>query len=185
VNKNLGVGQYFFSDIKKEGCLLYDSGNFRLTKKRKLKPEEEKRIAQNYFDHWFEKANGFFIDFNHAYDREDYALAAFYLHQVTETCYKAILGVFTRYIPNEHFLRKMNKMAARHDSALKDIFPKETRADRKRFKLLDYAYIGGRYDPEFWISEDDLKELAVHVTDLLKITEKICKEKIRGFAAQQ
>ena len=57
INIKLAEGQYFYTDVKKEGCLLYDSGNFKLARKHKLKPDEKKRIAQDYYDHWFDKAN--------------------------------------------------------------------------------------------------------------------------------
>ena len=56
LNIQLAEGQYFFADIKKEGCMLYNSGNYKLARKRKLKPTEQQRIAQDHFDHWFESA---------------------------------------------------------------------------------------------------------------------------------
>jgi len=45
VNKMLGEGQYFFSDIKKEGIALYDTGNITLADQRDLTPEERQAIA--------------------------------------------------------------------------------------------------------------------------------------------
>ncbi len=36
VNKLLEKGQYFFSDIKKEGVLLYDSGEYQLSEAKEL-----------------------------------------------------------------------------------------------------------------------------------------------------
>ena len=68
LNIQLAEGQYFFSDIKKEGCFLYDSENFKLAKKRKLKSDEQKRIAQDYYDSWFESAKDFWFMFEKCFE---------------------------------------------------------------------------------------------------------------------
>ena len=49
VNNALSRRQYFFTDIKKEGVLLYDSKKFKLEKAHKLSPEERKQTAQEDF----------------------------------------------------------------------------------------------------------------------------------------
>ncbi len=64
---------------------------------------------------------------------------------------------------------------------MKNIFAKINEEDEERFKLLEYAYIGGRYDPNYRISKEDLEILAKDVKKLLKLTEEICQEKIRSF----
>ena len=181
LNIKLAEGQYFYTDVRKEGCLLHDSDNFELARKRELKPEEEKRIAQDYFDHWIKKAKSFFIDFNNAYGREDYTQAAFHLHQATESSYKTILLVFSNYNPNEHLLGLLSSMAAEYDTALKGIFPRKTKQEQDRFELLDSAYIGARYDPDYRISKEDLEYLSARVKLLLDLTERICKAKIESF----
>src|SRR6185295_12894995 len=50
VNRRLGRAQYFFTDIKKEGILLYNSGKFQLQEARELSPTERKRLAQEDFN---------------------------------------------------------------------------------------------------------------------------------------
>jgi HEPN domain-containing protein len=181
LNIQLAEGQYFFTDIKKEGRLLYDTSRYKLARKRKLKPAEQKRITQDHFDHWFTKAKSFFIDFNNAYDREDYNQAAFHLHQATEASYKAILLVFTGYNPNEHYLLVLGHMAGKHERALRNIFPRKTEEQEELFTLLDYAYIGARYDPDYKITKQQLEYLAERVKVLQELTERICKEKIESF----
>ncbi len=59
LNKKISKGEYFFTDIKNEGILLYDSKQFKLARKRKLKPKERREIAQEDFDYWFESSNEF------------------------------------------------------------------------------------------------------------------------------
>lgn len=178
INIQLAEGRYFFSDIKKEGAMLYDSGKFKLADKRELKPVEQQRIAQDYFDEWFEQAQHFYDDFESNLKKERYKKAAFELHQAAERSYKTVLLVFTEYNPCEHLLGMLGRMAVKHEPKLEGIFPQETREDEELFELLDYAYIGARYDPMYVIRLDQLEVLAKRVKKLMDLTEKACKERI-------
>ncbi len=181
LNIKLAEGQYFYTDVKKEGIALYDSRKIQLARKRRLNKKEQKRIAQDYFDSWFTSAKDFFIDYNNAFQRGSYKKAAFELHQAAESCYKAILLVFSNYSPNEHLLKNLGQDSEQFYPELKDIFPKTTRKDQDRFKLLEYAYIGGRYDPRYVISKESLELLAKDVKKLIDLTNEICKEKIESI----
>ena len=181
LNINLAEGQYFFTDIKKEGVMLFDSKKYKLATKRKLKPKEKQRIARDHFSSWFKSAKTFFSQYENAVKMTDYKNAAFQLHQSVESSYKSILLVFTNYNPNEHFLWMLGQRTAKYHPDLKTLFPKKNQKDKDRFKLLDDAYIGGRYDPDFRISKGDLEILAKDVKKLLKLTEEICEEKINSF----
>lgn len=187
LNKKLSEGQYFFSDIKKEGIMLFDTGNFELAEEKKLSAEEKRQIAQKHFDYWFNRAKGFsrlfMMDFENpnTADSEN-GLMAFNLHQVAESCYKGILLVFTNYTPREHFLEILGKKSEKCSSEFSNIFSKATKEDEDRFNLLEYAYIGGRYDPDYYISKEDLEILAKYVQKLLTLTEDICKQEIKSFA---
>lgn len=186
LNKKLSEGQYFFSDIKKEGILLFDTGKFELVEEKKLSAEEKQQIAQKHFDYWLNRAKGFsrlfMMDFENpnTADSEN-GLMAFNLHQVAESCYKGILLVFTNYTPREHFLEILGKKAEKCSPEFKDIFPKSNKEGEDRFNLLEYAYIGGRYDPDFRISKEDLENLTKYVQKLLTLTEEICKNEIESF----
>ncbi len=186
LNIQLAEGQYFFKDIRREGCLLYDSGSSKLARKRKLKPEEQKRIAEDYYHNWFKSARMFFDHFEHDMvrglnDKSFFKLAAFHLHQSAEASYKAVLLVFAGYSPNEHYLGLLGRMAAEHEALLLKIFPQTTDKEEEQFRLLDYAYIGARYDPDYYITKEDLEYFSERVKILLELTEKICKEKIQSF----
>ncbi len=181
LNARLSEGQYFYTDVKKEGCLLYDSGKFKLTRRRKLKLAEQRRIAEEYYRKWFGMADEFY-----RCERDDIKdnrlnLAAFHLNQATESCYKAILLVFTDYCPHEHFLGMLGDMAAEQDRRLSVVFPRKTRREDTLFKLLDAAYIDARYNPDFSVTEDELEYLAGRVKILLELTEKICRARIESI----
>ena len=181
LNISLAEGQYLLTDIKKEGVYLYDSKKYKLANKRKLKPNEKQRIAQDYLDHWFERASNFLEKFELMFSKGKFTDAAFDLHQVAESAYKTILLVFTNYNPQEHYLGMLGRSTAKYHPELITLFPKKTQKEKDRFKLLDYAYIGGRYDPSYRISKEDLEILAKDVKKLLKITKEICKDKITDF----
>lgn len=181
LNIGLAEGQYLLTDIKKEGFYLYDSKKYKLANKRKLKPNEKQRIAQDYFDHWFERASNFLEKFELMFSKGKFTDAAFDLHQVAESSYKTILLVFTNYNPQEHYLGILGRSTAKYHPELANLFPKKTQKEKDRFKLLDYAYIGGRYDPEYRISPEDLEILAKDVKKLLKTTKEICESKISDF----
>jgi len=72
-------------------------------------------------------------------------------------------------------------MAEKAHPAINDIFPQKTKQERDQLRLLDYAYIGARYDTKFKISNSDLEPLSSRVKKLLGLTKKTCKEKIQRF----
>ncbi len=119
--------------------------------------------------------------FENALRDKSFNEAAFSLHQATERSYKAILLVFTEYNPNEHYLLILGHMAGKHDRGLREVFPMETAEQEELFNLLDYAYIGARYDPDYKITKQQLEQLAPCVKKLHEVTKKICLAKIERF----
>ncbi|OFW81287.1 MAG: hypothetical protein A3D15_01135 [Alphaproteobacteria bacterium RIFCSPHIGHO2_02_FULL_40_34] len=182
LNIKLSEGQYFFSDIKDEGIMLYDSGKFQLAEKKRLTLQEQKRIAQDYFDEWFVNgAEEFFVDYQNCFNRSNYKKAAFELHQAAEHAYKSVLLVLSNKCPQGHFLKHLGNDVRQICSLMDNVFFITNRREENRFNLLEYAYIGGRYDPHFRIFLDDLDILATEVRKLLDLARKVCEEKIRSF----
>jgi HEPN domain-containing protein/predicted nucleotidyltransferase len=181
VNEKLSEGNYFFSDIKKEGVLLYDSRRKRLVRKRKLNIEEIKRQAQDYFNEWFESANGFLRTFQFNLSEKDYKIAAFQLHQATERYYHTVTLVFTDYKHKTHDLEELGQIASTLDLEFKKIFPRKTQTEKHHFTLLQRAYVDARYKKDYRITEKELEYLAKRVVKLRDLTEKVCKDKIKSF----
>ncbi len=181
IKKRLKEIHFFFSDIVKEGCLLYDSGRYKLNVGKELTPAQQVKVAKEHFEHWFEKANDFYEHFEFGFQKRKYKTSAFLLHQAAESAYKALLLVFTNYIPRNHFLVAADDQVHEVLPEMKEIFPRETESDKELFELFDYAYIGARYDKDFEISKKDLEYLSGRVKLLLELTEKLCKEKIKDL----
>lgn len=184
LNRRLRKGQYFFSDIKKEGICLYNFGRFELAEEKELLPKEYKRLAEEDFNHHFFTANEFFLNFCNALDRQSYNIAAFELHQATENLYSAILLTLTRYKPNTHDLKKLGKRVASVEPEFLKVFPQGTEEERKHFELLRKAYVSARYNKNYKITPEELRWLTSRVEVLRDMTEEICKKKIESFDNQ-
>ena len=187
LNIKLAEGQYFYTDIKKEGCVLYDSGRHALAEERVLDERERQRIAQDHFDHWFKRATMFFDSFKENLqkgktDPDYFNMAAFNLHQAAEASYKTMLLVFTNYNPNEHLLDLLIDETREFSGELESVFPRKTQQEQDLFSLLDYAYIGARYDPGYKISAEGLAYLGERVEMLVGIVERVCVGKIGRMA---
>ncbi len=181
VNKALAHGHYFFTDLKKEGVVLYDSGEFKLARPRKLNPKERRGMAKAHFRDWFTSAGEFVIDFKNAFERGSYKKAAFELHQAVERFYAAILLVFTNYRPKIHDLETLTHMVGGCDPAFLTVFPRATDEQKECFDLLKRAYIEARYSSAYRITKTQLEYLGARVQELQELTMKICKARIDSY----
>jgi len=180
-NKHLENADYFFTDIKKEGILLYDSKKFKLAKAKELSPKEIQTKANEDFKYWFTKAKDFFMNFWFSFEKRRYNTAAFLLHQVTENLYHTILLVFTGYKPKLHDIEKLGRRVRGFDKKFSTVFPRKTKEEDRLFKLLKKAYIDARYKKSYKITKKELEYLAERVKKLQFLTRKICKQKIESF----
>ncbi len=181
VNGKLKKGQYFFSDIKAEGIILYDSANCELAGAQRLSPEERLGQAKADYKHWFGKASEFYANYEFNFKNKWYETAAFMLHQAAESCYGTVLLVYTNYKPKTHDLDTLRRLAANHDPAFFTVFPLRTRQERDRFDKLRQAYVGARYHDDYKITPQELKYLSRCVELLRDQTETSCETKMKSF----
>lgn len=178
VNSELEKGRYFFSDIKKEGIMLYDSGDCELADAKVLSEEEVREIARGDYEHWFGRASSFLRDSKNTLELADYKNSAFYLHQATEHFYNCALLVLTNYKPKTHDLIELNKLCSAQSNDFLKIFPQATEDQKESFKLLNKSYIDARYNKHFTITKEQLEYLTKRVEGLREVVEKICEGKI-------
>ena len=181
VNKALGHGHYFFSDLKKEGILLYDSGEAKLARQRKLNPKERRGQAKAHFKEWYTSAEGFYLGFEFYLEKGRLKHAAFELHQAVERFYSAILLVFTNYRPKIHDLETLTHMVGGCDPVFLTVFPRATDEQKESFDLLKRAYIEARYSSAYQITKEQLEYLAQRVRNLQDLTKKICEARIESY----
>ncbi|MHC4739784.1 MAG: HEPN domain-containing protein [Planctomycetota bacterium] len=181
VNKMITDGQYFFTDIQKEGIYLYRKHRHNIGTIKTIPPEKRKQIAQQEFKKWFNSAKDFYGQYEHAFGKCKYKLAAFELHQATERFYGAVTLVFVNYRFRTHDIETLGKKAVSYDSEFANVFPCETDEQRKLFNLLKKAYVDARYKPSYRITKKQLEYLAKCVKLLHRLTKKICVAKIESF----
>jgi predicted nucleotidyltransferase/HEPN domain-containing protein len=180
VNSNLEEKQFFFTDIKREGKILYNSGMVRLSESKELTPTQRRKIAEEDFKEWYNQAKSFHRSANHDMDDKELKTASFHFQQVAEMCYTAIEMVFTHYNPHEHNLLILRDRTIPFDSRIKEVLPYNTEEEQELFDYLNFAYIGGRYRSadEFPVTREHLDYWSREAGKLLDLTETICRERI-------
>lgn len=185
LNDCLGRSQYFFTDLIKDGILLFDDEQYALAKPRQLNFQEIKEVAECEFRNYYPSAisltgalTSYFIP------RGDYMNASFLLHQICEKYYYAILLVCTNYKPKNHKLTELSAMVKGFSRTLTVVFPQNTAFEKECFELLCHAYIEGRYNSSFKMTTEQLEYLLSRVEILKEITRKICEDKITWYENQ-
>ncbi|MBC8620426.1 HEPN domain-containing protein [Parabacteroides faecis] len=184
LNKYLEEGRYFYTQIKQEGIVLYNSGKYKLSRRRKLNFAEIKEQAQEYFDEKFEKGNFFFDDAVTNKGRERFQMSSFYLHQACENYYYAIRLTFTLRNNKQHNLSKLSSSVRRYADDLGTVFPQNTPEEKQLFVLLKAAYVEARYTPYFVVTKEDIDTLIPKVELLRDIAKRICEAKIKEYGEQ-
>lgn len=165
-NRALENGEYFYVDVVKEGVLLHDAGTSKLSKPKNLTDEQRKKKAKEDYEYWTERAESFQRTYGYAMKDEDWRMAAFALHQVTENYLTAACLVLSGYRPKGHDIAELETWCAQFDPAFTNIFPKETAEDRRLLELLRAAYVGARYKKAFSVSRQELLDLALRIEPL-------------------
>ncbi|MBP1618884.1 MAG: hypothetical protein H6Q14_2711 [Bacteroidetes bacterium] len=185
LNRQLEEGRYFYTQVKQEGIVLYDSGKFKLARRRKLNFKEIQQQAQEYFDEKFENGINFLDDAGYNYKKGTYKMASFMLHQATENYYYAIRLAFTLRNNKQHNLAKLSASVKGHSSELSNVFRRDTAEEKRLFTLLKDAYVEARYNPDFLVTKEDIEALLPKVELLRDITKRICEGKIREYGEME
>ena len=183
-NYALTKAHYFETEIKRDGVILYDSGTYKLARRRKLDYTEIRDRAQKYFEDKFGRALSFLIDVPHPAGRKDYKQASFYLHQSAENFLRTIPMAFILYGHKSHDLSELMNAAKKHTTEIFKAFPRDTEEEKRLFDLLQRAYIESRYNPDFEITKEDIDALIPKVGQLRDIVEKVCRERIAYYNSQ-
>nr|WP_105420567.1 MULTISPECIES: nucleotidyltransferase and HEPN domain-containing protein [Neorhizobium] len=176
VNTYLKEGQYFFSDIRKEGIVLYELDDEPLAEPQPLSPEDRLRIGRNHFSERFELARSFAQGVGYYLDLKNTRLAAFLLHQSLEQAYSCVLLTLTNYGPPSHNIKFLRSLAEEQDRRLADAFPRDQHRERAWFNTLNEAYVKARYSKHYEINEEALSWLGERTSLLLELVKDVCTE---------
>ncbi len=187
VNGFLKEGQYFFSDIRKEGIVLYELDDEPLPEPEPLTAADRLRVAKEHFEQRFVEANAFHgtarLQLTQAKsDGEVWRkLAAFSLHQALEQAYSCVLLTLTNYSPPAHNIKFLRSLSEEQDRRLADAFPRDQHHERAWFNTLNEAYVKARYSRHYEISEEALTWLSDRTAALLDIVRAICGEHLEAL----
>jgi predicted nucleotidyltransferase/HEPN domain-containing protein len=182
VNEKLRLGRYFFIDIVREGIALFEEPGHPFAEPKPLSPAEALRETQDYFAEWFESADQFLRQFQHAMNDCAPKVAAFQLHQATERLYHCLFLVRTLYSPKTHNLNQLRQLAEAIEPRLKEVWPRTTKFERRCYELLRDAYVKARYSRHYRISDEQLGWLSSRVELLQAIVRELCEARIAELA---
>lgn len=187
LNDNLKKTNYFFTDIIREGILLFDNGQFQLSEPSNLNFSEIREIAAREYEMYSESAEDYLellMQLRYVTKPLKDAVCknrAFTLHQVCEKCYYAILLVYTNYKPKNHRLNELASMAKSFSRKLITVFPMNSDFEKECYGLLSAAYVDGRYTRDFKITLKQLLYLLDRVEYLYDIMEELCLKRLRYY----
>ena len=184
LNKAIEKNRYFYTDIKREGIMLYNSGRYKLARRRKQNYREIKELAEEYYNERFERGNEFLLGAIFYNEQGLHKMASFNLHQACENYYNSIILTFTLYSPKEHSLIKLSARAKTHSLESSKAFPRNTEEEKRLFDLLQDAYVQARYSLHFRITQEDIEALIPKVELLRDIARQCCEERIKVYAAK-
>ncbi len=184
LNKAIDKNRYFYTDIKREGIMLYNSGRYKLARRRKQNYLEIKELAEEYYNERFERGNEFLLGAIFYNEQGLHKMASFNLHQACENYYNSIILTFTLYSPKEHSLIKLSARAKTHSLESSKAFPRNTEEEKRLFDLLQDAYVQARYSLHFRITQEDIEALIPKVELLRDIARQCCEERIKVYAAK-
>lgn len=174
VNKYLKEGQYFFSDIRREGVVLYELDDEPLAEPTPLTPAERLRVAQEHFEQRSSASQNYSALSKVALNGGMLNEAAFLLHQTLEQAYSCVLLTLTNYAPPSHNIKFLRSLAEEQDRQLAEAFPRDQHRERAWFNTLNEAYVKARYSKHFEISAEALNWLGERTTLLLELIKATC-----------
>jgi len=177
MNDPLIGGRPFFTDIRRDGIMLYEAEKFGpLADPTPITPEDIQRQRQSYYDGWRMKKDNFFALAESSFHKGFFSDSAFLLHQVVERSYHAFMLVRTLYTPKLHNIVKLRGHAEAQDIRLADIWPRNTRFSRRAYERLRRAYIEGRYSLHYEITAEELTWLFERAAHLQTLVARLCED---------
>jgi predicted nucleotidyltransferase/HEPN domain-containing protein len=183
VSAQLRLGRYFFIDIVRDGVLLFEEPGFPFAAPQPLTPAQALAETHGYFENWFEGAAGFLDTARYSASQSRLNESAFLLHQAAERAYHCLLLVRTLYSPKTHKLNKLREMTEGLEPRLRAVWPNASKAERRRFALLNDAYVKARYSPHYRIEAAELDWLAGRVGLLIAIVETAGRERLAQLSS--
>ncbi len=178
VNWKLEHGRSFFIDIVRDGVVLHDMDRAEFVEPKPLPPATVLEEAEGHFSESLGAAERRLDLAIFARSKNYTSEAAFELHQTSETLYQGLLLVLTLYVPKAHNLVRLRKMTEPLVPRLAEVWPHETKFQKRCFELLRAAYVKSRYSRHYQISDEELAYLVERVELLRQIVAEACEARL-------
>ena len=187
INYGLERGQYFFSDIIKNGILLYDTFRTCFISTNTLSIPQQIENAQIYYENWVESGSRMLDHAKLIFEAsisKGYKLneVLFLLHQTVERLFAGLGLIFTGYKPKTHSIKEYRNYTKSISEDINNAFCfPPTSEEIRLFNILQKSYIDARYKSDFFIDKYDLQTLINKVEILEKLVVKYSKMKIKSL----
>lgn len=181
VNDQLARGRYFFMDIVREGVVLFDEPGQPFVTPQPLAPEAALGEAEGYYEEMVEEAGGRLKLGRFAISEGHNKLAAFELHQAAEHLYNGLLLVTTLYTPKSHNLVRLRNLAEPANPTLADVWPTDTKFQKRCFELVRAAYVKGRYSRHYRVTAEELAWMRERIELLQVRVVAICEARLASL----
>ncbi len=178
VNQKLELGRFFFTDIIRDGVILFSEPDVSFAQPRPLSPNAAISEAAEYFEEWVGSSDDFSLGAEFYVSKGRNKLAAFSLHQATEHLYVGLLLVLTLYTPRSHNLVHLRKLTEPLVPGLSDVWPHDTKFQKRCFELLRAAYVKARYSRHYKITDEELAYLTERIALLREIVREACEKRL-------
>ena len=178
VNEKLKLGRYFFTDIVKDGIVLFEESGHPFETPRKLTPVEALKETQDYYEEWFESAKYAIQRAQNSIADGELKFAAFDYHQATERFYHTLFLVRTLYSPKTHNLNRLRSQTEALEQRLREVWPSSTKFERRCYELLRAAYVKARYSRQYRITAEELDWIGSRVEVLRGLIEELCLKRL-------
>lgn len=178
VNWKLEHGRGFFIDIARDGVVLHDTPGVAFSEPQPLPPSTALEEAIEYFEEWQEDASRRKELAEFAVAKGFNSEAAFELHRVAETIYQGLLQVLTFYSPKSHNLIRLRNMTEPLEPRLREVWPHETKFQKRCFELLRAAYVKARYSRHYRITDEELAFLTERIEVLRQVVTDASEKRL-------
>ncbi|MFT4954919.1 MAG: putative nucleotidyltransferase/HEPN domain-containing protein [Brevundimonas sp.] len=175
VNQAIDRGEYFWTDILRDGVVLYELPGYSVASPRPMTVTAAARSAEEHLIRWSDKVTEALAGAAFYLERGNRRDAAFLLHQAVERAYACLLLVHTLYFPRSHNIKFLRSLAEDVDNSLVSAWPRESKQDRRRFEMLKRAYVEARYSDQYDVSPEDLdwlKDAAAQLAALVRASSE-------------
>lgn len=182
VDDALGRGRPFFVDILNDGVAIYEAeGAPAFAEPQPLAPATALAEAQAHYDDWMPGAANRLLIAEFTISKGLNNETAFELHQAAEHLYNGLLLVLTLYTPKSHNLVRLRNLAEQIEPSLAEVWPTETKFQKRCFELLRQAYVKARYSRSYRVAAEELAWTRERIELLQSRAVALCEARLASL----